>query len=209
VRLSLSDAWATPAVRADIYDGRYESGEAAVLLDTATVRDRILDIGCGAGFITTLASRSAEAVWGYEANPAMVAVSRRTLSANGQDAEIFNAVLQNAPSASEVEFYVRDDFTTSSLARTPDATCVNVPALDFTTEVTAREASYLLIDIEGAETELLREASMPSCVTKISVECHPRVSGLSAVNLMLATLLAQDFRLDLEVSRLPVLYLSR
>jgi FkbM family methyltransferase len=208
VRLSLADSWATPAVRADVYDGRYESGEAAVLLATATDSDRILDIGCGAGFVTTLASRIAEAVWGYEANPAMVAVSRRTLMANGQDAEIINAVLQIAPRAAEVEFYVRKDFTTSSLVGTPEATCVSVPALDFAAEVTARRASYLIIDIEGAETELL-QAHLPACVSKISVECHPVVTGQSAVSTMLAALLAQGFTLDLDVSEFPVLFLRR
>lgn len=179
-----------------------------MILATATPTDRIVDIGCGAGFTTTLASRTASAVWGYDANPQMVAAARRTVAANGQAAEIINAVLQVAPGAPEVDFYVRDDFTTSSLIGGPGATCIRVPVLDFASTVTNHCASYIVLDIEGAEIDIL-EAPVPACVTKLCVECHPATTGRSAVSAMLSSLLADGFTLDLCVSRLPVLYLER
>jgi FkbM family methyltransferase len=208
VRLDLSEAWATPRVRAAVYDGYYEVEEATVLLGTISADDRILEIGCGAGFITTLASRAAAAVQSYDANPAMAAAAKRTLDINGAEAAIVNGVLQVGPGATDIDFFVREDFPRSSLTNSPGATRVRVPALDFAAEVTAHRASYLMIDIEGGETDLL-QAPVPACVKKLTVECHPTVTGHAAVSAMLASLLAQGFVADLETSRLPVLFLER
>ena len=208
VQLALSGAWATAAVRTALCDGTYEASEAAIVSATVAADDRVLDIGCGAGFVSALASRRGATVYGYEANPAMIAVARQTLSANGQTGEVINAVLQVAPRATEVTFYVREDFTTSNLVRTQDATGVQVQVLDFEAEILSRRATYLVIDIEGAETDLLL-AQIPACVRKLCVECHPAVTGQSALSAMIAALLRQNFVMDVATSRLPVLYFER
>ena len=142
----------TPTVRASIYDGVYEEIEAAIIRDTLSPSDRVLEIGCGAGFIATIASETVgDRVRGYDANPAMVAAAERTAERNGVVASFVNAVLQSEPVSEVVDFYVHAEFWTSSLAPVQGAVKIGVPLLDLAVEIKAHQASYLIVDIEGAE----------------------------------------------------------
>jgi FkbM family methyltransferase len=206
VRLDLAATWVTPGLRAGIYDGNYEAFEAEIIDATMTSDDRVLEIGCGIGFIASLAARVVgDAVRCYDANPAIAAAARETIGRNGGTATVVTGVLQHNPEADATSFYVTENFTTSSLVPIPGATAVTVPVLDAATEIAVHRTSYLIVDIEGAETELLREP-LPACVRKVCVECHPSVSRPEA---MLGSLFDQGFTLSFEHSRPPVLYLSR
>lgn len=62
--------------------------------------DRVTEIGCGVGFVGTIASRIAgHGVRPRDANPAMVAAARRTIERNGASATVATAVLQHRPTA--------------------------------------------------------------------------------------------------------------
>ena len=69
-------------------------------------------------------------------------------------------------------------------------------------------ATYLMVDIEGHETDLLR-ITLPECVTTVCVDTHSRITGAPAVSAMIRSLLAEGFTLDLERCILPVLLFSR
>ena len=79
VELDLT-GWASPAIREAIYREWYEDIEADIVAACVRPGDRVLELGCGAGFVTTLTARLAGDgnVFAYEANPAMVEVARRT-----------------------------------------------------------------------------------------------------------------------------------
>jgi FkbM family methyltransferase len=209
VRLDLTEGWATPTLCGTIYDRCYEDREARIVEATIRPSDRVLEIGCGVGFLATVASRIVgDAVRCYDADPAMVTAARRTIERNGASATITAAVLQPSPVAETISFYVHDDFWASSLVPDPEATEISVPVLDLAREITEQAASYLLIDIEGGETDLLLDP-LPACVRKLCVECHPTVSSPAAITAMLVSVLSQDFALSLEHSRPPVLYFER
>lgn len=208
VRLDLSEGWATPSLRGTIYDRCYEDLEAQIVEATMRPSDRVLEIGCGLGFVSTIVSRIAGDVRSYDANPAMVAVARRTIARNGASATVVTAVLQRNPAAETTAFYVHDDFWTSSLVPNAQATEIAVPVLDVAREITEHDASYLVVDIEGGETDLLL-GQLPACVRKVCVECHPAVSAPAAITAMLISLLSQGFALSLDHSRPPVLYFER
>jgi FkbM family methyltransferase len=171
--------------------------------------DRVLEIGCGIGFLGTIASRIVGGtVRCYDANPAMSAAACRTIERNGAVATVINAVLEHKPSASTTVFYVHEDFWSSSLTPKPGTTAISVPVLDVAREITKHDASYLIVDIEGGETDLLRER-LPACVGSLCVECHPNTSGPDDITTMMISLFSQGFTLDLERSRPPVLYFAR
>lgn len=209
VSLHLDEDWVTPSIRESIYNEWYEESEATIVAATVGREDRVLEIGCGVGFIATIASRIVDnAVRCYEADPKMAAAARRTIERNAAGATVTNAVLATDPAAPTTDFYVHPDFWLSSLAPHPDATRIDVPLLDLATEIAEHDASYLIVDIEGAETELLAKP-LPASIRKICVECHPAVSDRDDVRALLSSLLDQGFALDLVVSVPPVLFLDR
>jgi hypothetical protein len=114
-------------------------------------------------------------------------------------------VLDRAPSADSVAFYVGEHFTDASLIPVAGAHAMDVPLIDFTQA--AQGCSYLIADIEGAEVDLLA-GELPG-IRAICVECHPAVVSAHAISTMLGSLFDQGFALDLAISRGQVLYLAR
>jgi FkbM family methyltransferase len=207
VRLQLGD-WATDTLRSAIYDQWYEAREIEIVKATVQPDDRVVEIGCGVGVVSTVAGRIASSVDCYDANPEMVAVTRQTLERNGVRANVVNAVLQHAPKEDAIQFYMRPDFWSSSLQPGDGATAITVPVLDLNREIAKLRGSYFVVDIEGAETQLL-QLPLPACVQKLCVECHPHEVAPHDTRVMLQALLAQGFFLDLEHSSPPVLYFTR
>jgi FkbM family methyltransferase len=206
VTLRLDAKWATPALREAVFAGNYEAFEAEIVQATMGPEDRVVEVGCGIGFIGTLASRIVgDAVHCYDANPDIAAIARETFDRNRVGATVTTAVLQHKPAAPTVQFHITENFCTSSLVPTPGSRPVSVPLLDVGAAITAHAATYLIVDIEGAETDLLLPP-LPGSVRKLCVECHPAVVRPEP---MLASLLAQGFALSFEHSRPPVLYLER
>jgi FkbM family methyltransferase len=192
-----------------MYDGSYESLEARIIEATMRPDDSVVEIGCGIGFLATIAARTvAGVVHCYDANPAMVAATLATIDRNNAAATATMAVLRHNPTVSTAAFYVRHEFWSSSLTPDSRATAIEVPVLDFIDEITKHDASYLIVDIEGGETDLLL-GPLPACVRRLCVECHPAVSLPAAQNAMLSSLLSQRFVLHLNHSYPPVLYFER
>ena len=200
--------WATPVLRRAVYDGWYEASEREIVEATTRPCERVLEIGCGIGFVATTASKHGATVRSYEGNPGMVAVGRRTFQRNRANATVTNAILVRHRDRDTVPFYVHVDFWASSLTPAAAARAVDVPVLDFVAEIEAHEASYLIIDAEGAEIDILG-GPLPASVRRLCVECHQDVTGNTAVSAMLAGLVGQGFSLDLVASRPPVMYLER
>jgi FkbM family methyltransferase len=162
-------------------------------------------LGSGAGYITAVAAGIAREVRAFEANPAMVEVGRATLARNRVSATIENAVVERAPKEPTVPFYVASEFVVSSLKPSAVAHRIEVPTRDLA--AVCDGCSYLVVDIEGAEVDLLRE-ELPG-IRAICVETHPSATGLRRIAEMLTSLFEQGFTLDVEQSRKNVLYLQR
>jgi FkbM family methyltransferase len=197
--------WATPHARFAIHTGVYESLERRVIEATLQADDVVLELGSGCGYITTVAAGIARDVQSFEANPNLVEVARSTLSRNGRSATVTNAVLARHPDAATVPFHLAPEFWESSLLPIPDSTVVDVPLRDL--EQAIAGCTYLIVDIEGGEVELL--AGTLADVRAICVETHPAVVEPPQMTAMLSALFAQGFELDLANSREVVLYLSR
>jgi FkbM family methyltransferase len=209
VRLRLEDWWATPTVREQIYMDRYEIGERAILTATLRPDDRFLEIGAGIGYITTLASQivGADNVFAYEANPWLAQLARDTAQDNGFHPSVAAAVLGDQEG--ETDFYIHDDFWTSSLDETPSGRRVRVPVKSFRDELDRVKPTYMMIDIEGAEVGLLAGVQLPSTVRAICMETHPDVVGATATQNLLRRLMEDGFVLDILASTASVVFLGR
>jgi FkbM family methyltransferase len=207
VRLTVDHEWGPPVLDR-IYRKDYERSEARILQATLRPDDKYFEVGTGIGVITSVACKivGEERVSAFEANPALVGVAARTATANGYSPEIINAVL--GADTQTHRFYVRDVFLLSSLTPNNGGREVMVPGRSFLAELERTGATYLMLDIEGAEVDLLG-GQLPSRVRGICVEMHPDVVGRERIQHLLEHLMAQGFMLDTDVSGNGVLFLAR
>jgi len=210
VRLDLRAPWATPQLRDAIYNDYYEAPEHDILSATLRSEDRYLELGAGVGFLTTCACQrvGAERVAVFEADPALAEVARTTARANGFSPSVTNAVLMSEPAAGSVDFFVQDDFWASSLKPDENARRVEVPAASFSETLRRFTPTYLTVDIEGGEVDLL-SSSLPGHVRAICLEVHPEVAGVSETRAMLGRLIADGFALDTKLSRDDSVFFER
>lgn len=220
VEVMLDEAWACPPVQAALRSESYERAEREVLAATLSSDDTYLELGCGIGLLATLAADRVgdRNVVAIEANPVIAEVARETTSRNGHTIEVRNVVLLEDPVEAVASFYVRPDFRESSLSPLPtvhrddetpeELQRIRVSSADAYGTIASLGASYLMVDIEGGETDLLR-LSLPDCVTTICVDLHAEATGIEAQSEMVAALLAKGFDLDIGRSALPVLLFRR
>ncbi|HEY8119848.1 MAG TPA: FkbM family methyltransferase [Myxococcota bacterium] len=190
---------ATPALRRALYAERYERGEARCVSLRLAPDDVVLEIGAGAGFLSTLCALriGAERVTAVEANPALLPRIRATHAANGVAPEVVHGVLGRK--RGEAELFVTREFVSSSLAGRPNAEPVRVPRIAVAELLRRVAPSFLIVDIEGGEAELLPEIDWTG-VRKLLLELHPHVIGEARVSELLRLLAARGFREERAIS---------
>ena len=189
----------TPAIRAAMEAGRYETEEAAALAAAVEPGDRVVEIGAGIGFISTLLARDRRvaSVLAVEANPHLLPYMARLHACNRvRKVRRLNAVL--APGGSgTATFYLRRDFWMGSLAPGPNPwqATVEVPVRDLDAVLRDEAASLVVCDVEGAEAALFAEADLAG-VDRVLLELHDHVTGLSGVGAVFAALAARGLVYD-------------
>lgn len=210
VEIELDPRWASSAVREAVHDGSYEHAERSVLASSLSPDDVFLEVGAGLGLLATLAGRTVRRgrVVAIEGNPVMARVARETTARNGVAADIRNVVLLSSPPPASADFYVREDFRDSSLDPAGQGVRTPVAVAETRETIASVGATYLMVDIEGGEIDLL-DTTLPECVRAICIETHSRFTGLAAQSKMIARLLADGFVLEIERSVPPVLLFTR
>jgi len=187
-----------PVYRA-MRDGRFETEEAAGIPHIVRPGDRVLEIGAGIGFISTLLSRQRRVseVIAVEANPQLIDYMTRLHVLNRvRKVRRLNTVLTNQPQKSAT-FYLRADFWMGSLIAGPNphVGTVEVPTTNLDALLRAEAINLIVCDVEGAESMLFEDADLAS-VDRIFLELHDHVTGLSGVARLFATLARQGFVYD-------------
>jgi FkbM family methyltransferase len=199
VAIPFDPAVITPAILRAIREGRFEAEEARQIPAIVRPGDRVLEIGAGIGFISTLLARErrVERVVAVEANPHLMAYMTRLHAANGvRKVRRLNAVLTNEPGESAT-FYLRRDFWMGSLSAGPNPYLgtVEVPTASLDGLLRDEGIDLVVCDVEGAETVLFQDADL-SGVDRIFLEMHDHVTGLSGVRRLFATMAGHGFVYD-------------
>lgn len=199
VKIPPDPAVITGVIRKAILDGRFEAEESSQIPHIVRPGDRVLEIGAGIGFISTLLSRQPRVarVIAVEANPNLIAYMERLHDMNHvRKVRRINAVLTNEDRATAT-FYLRRDFWMGSLSPEPNAFCGTVEVATMHLDKLIRDEAVDLIvcDVEGAETVLFQGADL-SGVDRIFLEMHDHVTGLSGVRHLFATLADHGFVYD-------------
>lgn len=174
--------------------GLYERHERALTQELLRPGDRVLDLGAGAGLVAITAARivGPENLTVVEANPAMIRPLRRNLRRNLPEMPrvIKGAVVGDDHQGDTVTLSLGAAFWASAIGvDRPQSETVEVPAKRFSRLVRARDATVVIMDIEGAERHILTRP-LPASLRLLIAELHPRIYGPDA-DAAIAAALAQ------------------
>jgi FkbM family methyltransferase len=194
-----------------LWSERYERGEARCLVAHLEAHDRVLEVGAGMGYLSTLCALrvGAAAVTAFEANPEQIPKIRRTYATNGVEPTLVHGLLAEGSGTSE--FFLEERFVSSSTVRRSEhGRAIQVPRYDVNQEIARLRPTLLVMDIEGGEAELVPlvrwdEAS----IRKIVIELHPAVLGAAGTRAVIERLQAAGFREDRRVGSTRKKYFGR
>ncbi len=168
-----------PALIKSLENGLYEWNEAKALKKNLKPGDRLLELGAGAGYLSSLAARviGAENVVAVEASPDMLEVLEWNLKLNdARDVRIVHgAVMPESHTADTVSFSVHRAFWSSRVVegKPPEGARVEtVPALQLPALLDEVQPTVVMMDVEGAEIDLCQKP-WPDCVRLVMMEIHP------------------------------------
>ncbi|MDD3878145.1 MAG: FkbM family methyltransferase [Bacteroidales bacterium] len=202
------------SIRRNILFNFYESSELSIIERTLSKDDKVIEIGTGIGVTAMFAARIVgdNNISTYEASPELIPVIKRNFDLNNLNIRLENKILVNPNTSENFKKYYNNDvfFLGSTISNSEDNSYFEVPTEDFKMILEKEQASYLIIDIEGEEINLLN-FTLPECVKKICIEVHPSYKGVGdkSISNMFLKLLQQGFHLILTNSSYMSFYLSR
>jgi FkbM family methyltransferase len=184
-----------------ISDGHYERFEARRAAQMIEDGDRVIELGAGLGFLSTLIldRKKVTDYQAVEADPRLPAMIQRTHDLNNARGPltIHNAVAtcdKTMIDAGTVEFYVGEKFCASSLLGTMSTLkhTVRVPVVSLPEMIDEHRSNALILDIEGAEVGVMNGTPLDG-ITKILMETHPHRIGPAGIRDLFRNLDAQGF----------------
>lgn len=174
--------------------GYYESAEMELLKKYLNPEDRVMEIGAGIGFLSTYCARitGSDKVVAFEANPNLEGPIRKMYRLNDVRPELHICML--GPKAGENVLHLhRDLICSSSNAGSGHRRCVTVPVRSFSEELSRFQPTFLIVDIEGGEFDLLVGQPLEG-VTTLMLEVHPHILGAEKLQQIRDWLCSQQFR---------------
>lgn len=214
VRIDIGELACSKRAR-DLYADRYEAEERHIIEQRLRPDDIVLELGSGMGIVTIVCCQIAgsERVHTFEANPKMEATLLRNFALNGVTPHLQMAMISSAEGTDQ--FHVSDKVLLSS--RYESATrisrakveCTTVPTVSLQRVLQEVQPTFLVVDIEGGELELLNDGIDLSSVERICIEVHPAIIGDEQAGRLIENLIQRGFWLSLEWSDGIVLYFER
>jgi len=213
VRIPIDPVIMSPSVQAQIRRGKYERLEARMLPGIVEPGERIVELGAGIGFLSALVGLQgkADSIVVIEANPALIPLIKETHRLNGIQAEVHNAAVVGVKHRETVPFHLHQDFWGSSMEQIKakqQSGVVDIPAWAIGDIIDAYSPTMLIMDVEGSETEVLKNVQLPG-VRKVFMEIHHKVIGGEGVRSIFDFFSDQGFCYDAEHSQYAALLFSR
>ena len=176
-----------------IIKGSYELPERQLVRATIRNGDRVIEVGSGVGVVGLLCNKLAGAgnVLSFEANSTLASIIAANYALNNITPRIrLRAVtIDGAP----ISFYRNSNIISSSVFdRGLEAENVTVESEALDQVLNEERADVLVMDVEGAEIELLTTADL-SGVREIIVELHPKIVGLGPTKAMIDSIIDRGF----------------
>jgi len=203
VKLILEKEWSYN-VKDHMIRKDYETGEINIIKNNLSIKDKVLEIGTGLGFLAVYCSKiiGQTNVTSIEANPFLEDYHKRIFKLNN----IFPSIIYNSVGnkVGETIFYIDEkNFWSSSLIpfNTKKLIKINVKSIDINKLINEISPTFLIIDVEGFEYELIKLISDFDQIIKIQIETHSQIIGQEKVDEIVPILSKHFFDLDTQYSK--------
>lgn len=171
-------------VRNGLFKETYEEPERLLVRRMLQRGDRVLEVGGGIGLVSLTCARICGAgnVLTYEANPAMESVIRHNFSLNGLEPTLRNKLVTR--DGRDLTFYLNDNIMSSSCFDRNMGTPKTMPSDALDAVLAEWKPTALVMDVEGAEVEMLTASQLPG-IRKVILEIHPHIVGEEPTQAML------------------------
>jgi len=192
----------SPSIKTAIYNGCYEQIELKLIKCHVSPSDTLMEIGAGIGLVSSYCARiiGSEKVYAYEANPELERHIHDTYKLNSVSPTLQIALV--GEQTGEQTFYITKEFWSSSIIQPTakeTAIAIKIPVKSFNQEVRRLNPTFLIIDIEGGEYELLKYADFYN-VQKIVIELHNIMLGHEKSEFVKSKLAEAGFQIIEEFS---------
>lgn len=163
---------ASNVIRSALFEGYYEDSELKIVMNRLRQDDIVMEIGAGLGLLSTYCAKQigSDRVYTFEANPALKQPIKTNYVLNQVNPKLEIGLVGSQAGFST--FYVSKNFWSSSTINAAKKTKpIKIPVVSFNEKVREINPTFLLIDIEGGEYELLKYADFYN-VKKLMIEVH-------------------------------------
>lgn len=176
--------------------GDYEQNDLDLIAQYVQAGDRVMELGGGIGITgVMLAKVSQMPVTIVEPNPALHGLIKDTFLINAAEVELVDAcAVGDAHAGGTVDFHLSPSYWWSSLVKGNEASTIVVRALRFSELLAQHRPSMLVIDVEGAEADIL-PSEFPYHVRRMLIEIHTPSIGAEATGWIASHLARQGFAL--------------
>ncbi len=201
-------AIASEVIRKAILDGSYEAPELRIVKSRLSQKDVVMEVGTGLGLLSTYCAKQVgnERVFTFEANPALEEAIKTNYALNQVAPTLEMALVGDRPGFST--FYVGTNFWSNSIFnKAQGAKPITVPIVSFNEQVKKINPTFLLLDIEGGEYELVKYADFYN-IKKLMIELHNWTLTPQQIQFVKDTIANAGFNL-VEASGEDELYFER
>ncbi len=193
------------SVRSALFKETYEEFECRMTLSALRPGDRVLEIGCGIGLVSLVATRvvGEENVLSCEANLSLEHLIRSNYALNGwQPSLVMKPVTCDGR---DVVFHSNDNIVTSStFERNLPGVAERVESVAIGDLIASHCPNVIIMDVEGAEFELLQKGDLQG-IELIIVEMHPHIVGEGKIQKLCDALLKRGFKITEQEHKTYVL----
>lgn len=182
VKLDTSAGKLPDFVRLSVFREKYEDAERKLIAEALQPGMRVVEIGCGIGLVSLVATRicGEGKVVSFEANPALESTIRGNYALNGIAPNLHMRAV--TADGQPISFFKSDNIVSSSLYdRQRQDEKITVESSAFADVLETHDPQALIMDIEGAEVDILASGDLKN-VAHVIVELHPHIVGEEKTN---------------------------
>lgn len=202
-------SYMSSAIRKRVYLGLYESNELKIIKSKLGVNDTVMEIGAGLGLLSSYCAKKvgSERVYSYEANPSLEEHIKANYSINKVHPNLTMCAV--GAQVDELDFYIGNHFwSASTIPWKPGLKSIKVEVRSFNNEVKKLNPSFLIMDIEGGELEVIQNSYLHN-IRKVLIEVHPQMIGQEGIETIVSKLRKDGFEFDSRISHKICLFFER